>query len=218
MKIVVTGSLGNISEPLAIRLLEKGHAVTVISSDPGRQTAIELVGAAAAIGSVDDPEFLAGAFAEADAVYAMVPPNGRAADQPAYYRRVGRNYARAIQHGVRRVVHLSNWGASLALQASNLPSNFSDTHAVEELLAELPGLALTHLRPTFFFTNYYWFSGMIREAGFLGTNCSGSRRVPFVHPRDIAAAAAQELTAADKCGAPCATSPAMSARSTKWCA
>lgn len=32
MKLIVTGSLGNISAPLIKELVQKGHAVTVISS------------------------------------------------------------------------------------------------------------------------------------------------------------------------------------------
>ena len=34
MKIVITGSLGHISKPLAEELLQNGHTVTVISSNP----------------------------------------------------------------------------------------------------------------------------------------------------------------------------------------
>ena len=45
MKIIITGSLGHISKPLAKELVEKGHAVTVISSNPDKQTAIEAMGA-----------------------------------------------------------------------------------------------------------------------------------------------------------------------------
>jgi len=37
MKIVVTGSLGNISNPLTQELVQKGHSVTVISSNAERQ-------------------------------------------------------------------------------------------------------------------------------------------------------------------------------------
>ena len=33
MKIVLTGSLGNISKPVAHELVKKGHTVTVISSE-----------------------------------------------------------------------------------------------------------------------------------------------------------------------------------------
>ena len=41
MKIIVTGSLGHISRPLAEELLEKGHHVTVVSSNSERQKDIE---------------------------------------------------------------------------------------------------------------------------------------------------------------------------------
>ena len=37
MKIILTGSLGNISKPLTKELVQKGHQVTVISSEPERQ-------------------------------------------------------------------------------------------------------------------------------------------------------------------------------------
>jgi uncharacterized protein YbjT (DUF2867 family) len=52
MKITITGSLGNISKPLTQELVEKGHSVTVISSNPEKQKEIEALGAAAAIGSL----------------------------------------------------------------------------------------------------------------------------------------------------------------------
>ncbi len=191
MKIIVTGSLGNISQPLATALVQQGHAVTVISSKPERQAAIEAMGAAAAIGSVENADFLAATFAGADAVYAMVPPNFAITDSRAYHRRVGRSYAQAIgQAGVRRVVQLSSWGAHLAQGTGGILGS----HDVEEILAELPGIALTHLRPTSFYTNMFSFAGSIKAAGIIGVNYPGSTRVAFVHPLDIAAAAAQELT------------------------
>jgi nucleoside-diphosphate-sugar epimerase len=43
MKVIVTGSLGNISKPLAKELVQKGH--TVISSKPEKQKDIEALGA-----------------------------------------------------------------------------------------------------------------------------------------------------------------------------
>ncbi len=43
MKIVVTGSLGNISKPLTQELIQKGHTVTVISSKAERQKDIEAI-------------------------------------------------------------------------------------------------------------------------------------------------------------------------------
>jgi uncharacterized protein YbjT (DUF2867 family) len=194
MKLIVTGSLGNISQPLTTTLVQQGHAVTVISSQPAKQAAIEALGAHAAIGSLEDVDFLARTFQQADAVYAMVPPNFAAPDLRAYFQRIAYHYAQALQQtGVRRVVQLSSWGAEHAQGTGNILA----PHDAELILAAVPGLALTHLRPTTFYTNYYGFLGlgMIRSAGFLGANCPGSYRSALVHPVDIAAAAAEELTA-----------------------
>ncbi|WP_210521578.1 NAD(P)H-binding protein [Hymenobacter terricola] len=192
MKIIVTGSLGNIGQPLATELVQKGHAVTVISSQPEKQPAIEALGAAAAIGSLEDADFLASTFAGADAVYAMVPPNFAAPDSRAYYRSIGRSYAQAIQQAdIKRVVQLSSWGAHLDKGTGIILGS----HDVEGILNELSGVAITYLRPTSFYTNWYSFVGMIKGAGFMGANYGGEVKVALVHPRDIAAAAAEELTA-----------------------
>jgi uncharacterized protein YbjT (DUF2867 family) len=194
MRIIVTGSLGNISKPLATELVQQGHTVTVISSQPERRAAIEALGATAAIGSFEDADFLAATCAAADALYAMVGGGNREADSRAYFQRIGHNYAQAIQQaGVRRVVQLSSWGA----HRDHGTGGILGSHDLEEIMAAVPGLALTHLRPTSFFTNYYSFAGMIKGAGFMGANCAGNYRVALVHPRDIAAAAAEELTKPD---------------------
>ncbi len=101
--------MGNIGRPLAVDLLRKGHQVTVISSKAEKEKDIENAGAIAAIGSLDDTEFLTETFSGADAVYAMVPPNFAAADARAYYRSIGNSYVAAVKRsGVKHVVHLSS--------------------------------------------------------------------------------------------------------------
>jgi uncharacterized protein YbjT (DUF2867 family) len=72
MKIVVTGSLGHISKPLTIELVEKGHQVTVISSKVEKQKDIEALGATSAIGTMEDVDFLTATFMGADSVYTMI--------------------------------------------------------------------------------------------------------------------------------------------------
>jgi uncharacterized protein YbjT (DUF2867 family) len=191
MKIILTGSLGNIGKPLATELVQKGHTVTVISSKVEKQPEIEALGATAAIGSVDDAEFLAATFMGADAVYLMVPPRSSEPDSRAYHQRIGGNYAQAIQQaGVQRVVQLSSWGA----HRSEGIGGIIGTHDVEEILAKVPGIALTHLRATSFYYNMFSFVGMIKAAGIIGVNYDGNTRVAFVHTLDIASAAADELT------------------------
>ncbi|HEY9197072.1 MAG TPA: NAD(P)H-binding protein [Mucilaginibacter sp.] len=108
MKIIVTGSLGNISLPLTQILVAGGHEVTVISSNPAKQGAIEKLGATAAIGSMSDGGFLANTFQGADAVYAMIPLSFTEPDLGVYMHRIAQNYAAALQStDVKRLVLLS---------------------------------------------------------------------------------------------------------------
>lgn len=192
MKITVTGSLGNISQPLTKTLVQQGHTVTVISSAPEKQKEIEALGATAAIGTLEDVSFLVSAFSGADAVYCMVPPNAYFAgvDPVIYYSQLGNNYAQAIQQtGIRRVVHLSSYGAHLDKGTGPILG----AHYSEGILNKLPGVAVTHIRATYFYYNLYSFTGMIKAAGFIGSNYDGDDRLLMVSPIDIAAAIAEEL-------------------------
>ena len=190
MKIVLTGSLGHIGMPLTTALAQR-HAVTVISSSLERQSEVEALGASAAIGSLEDEDFLAETFRDANAVYCMVPPNYMG--EPglrAYYRRLGENYVYALQKsGVSRVVHLSSFGAELEEGTGNILGS----HDVEGLLNDLPDIALTHMRPTSFYYNLYGFTDMIKAQGMIAANYGGNDSVLMVSPKDIAAAVADEL-------------------------
>lgn len=120
----------------------------------------------------------------------MVPPDFTEPDQVEYYRRIGSNYAQAIQQsGVKRLVHLSSTGAHL----DNGTGFILGSHHTESILNELSDIAITHLRPTYFYTNLYSFVDMIKGLGFIGANYGGDDRIAMVHPRDIATAAAQEI-------------------------
>ncbi|GAB3768837.1 NmrA family NAD(P)-binding protein [Spirosoma horti] len=190
MKIVVTGSLGHIGKPLTELLVQKGHSVTVISSDPQKQATIEALGATAAIGSVDDVDFLVSAFTGADAVHAMIPPTNASPDPIARHKKLGDCLAQAIgQSGVKRVLYVSSYGAQLEKGTGLIVGHY---HA-EKALDALPLEALTHLRATYIYYNMYAYVNMIKSLGFIGTNYGDDDRVVLVSPQDIAAAAAEEL-------------------------
>ena len=190
MKVIVTGSLGNVGRPLTEMLVHKGHTVTVISSSPERQKDIEALGAAAAIGSLQDADFLTSTFTGTDAVFGLVPPNFQVGDVIAYYRSVGENYARAVQQtGVQRLVHLSSWGA----HRDEGTGVILGSHEVEGVLNNLSEVAVTHLRAGSFYPNLYGFIGQIKAQGMISSNYGDDDKVVWVHPRDIAAAAAEEL-------------------------
>ena len=193
MKIVVTGSLGHISKPLALALIQKGHAVTVISSNSERRPAIEALGAVAAIGSLQDAGFLARVFDGADAVYLMIPPSYTGVTNVrAYYGEIGSKYVEAIRAtGVERVVFLSSMGAELDKGTGVVLG----VHDVEGLLDNLSGVRITHLRPGYFYYNLYNYIGQIKGLGFITDSFGGEDRLVLVSPVDIAAAVAEELEA-----------------------
>lgn len=191
MKITVTGSLGNISKPLTQQLIAAGHAVSVISSDSGKITAIEALGAHALIGSVTDEAFLTKAFSGSDVVYTMVPPNYNASDLRQHIGNVGKTYAKAIQQsGVPKVVNLSSIGAHLESGTGPI----AGSHDVEMALNQLDNVAVKHIRAPFFMVNFYNDIEMIKHLGFMGANYNADNRLVMVHPSDIADAVAAEIT------------------------
>jgi uncharacterized protein YbjT (DUF2867 family) len=190
MKITITGSLGNISKPLTETLVKAGHQVTVISSNANRADEIKALGATPAIGQVTDVAFLTDAFKGADAVYTMVPPNFGATDWKNYIAGIGQNYADAITaNGIKKIVHLSSIGAHL----EDGTGPVTGIHRVEEIYNKLDGVAVKHLRPGFFYTNFYANVDMIKHAGIIGSNWGADTTIVMVHPNDIAVAAAEEL-------------------------
>ena len=194
MKIVVTGSLGHISKPLTQELVQKGHSVTVVSSKADKQQEIEALGAAAAIGSVEDVDFLTPTFTGADAVYTMVPPANyfdHNLDLTVYCHNIGNNFANAIRaSGVKRAVHLSSIGAHMEKDSGIILAH----HDVEVILNKLEDVAVTFMRPTSFYYNLYGYVHMIKNAGFIAANYGAGDLIPWVSPIDIAAAVAEELT------------------------
>lgn len=190
MKIAIGGSLGNIGKPLTQKLVGEGHEVTVISSRAERKHEIEALGAKAAIGLVNDAEFLTNTLKGADAVFAMTPPNLGGSNVVANTVNAGRAYASAIQSsGIKRVVMLSSIGAHLP--DGNGP--IKAIHQIEKIYDQLDA-SVTYLRAGYFYINFYHDIPMIVKAGIEGSNFSATTRMPMVDPEDIALIAASELT------------------------
>lgn len=190
MKIIITGSLGNISKPLTSALVQQGHAITVISSKPEKQKEIEALGAAAAIGSLEDVKFLTATFDGADAVYCMTPPNYAEVDMVTYYRRVAANYIQAIQQSaVKRVIYLSSYGAHLEKGTGIILGS----HKAEAMFNELNAVDITHMRPAYFYYNFNGFLSMIKKTGMMMANYGAEDKIVMVSPEDIAVAVAEEI-------------------------
>ncbi|SFF02732.1 Uncharacterized conserved protein YbjT, contains NAD(P)-binding and DUF2867 domains [Chitinophaga sp. CF118] len=191
MKITLTGSIGNISKPLAKLLISNGHQVTIISSNQDKTAEIEALGAKAVIGSITDVAFLTTAFSGADVVYTMIPPNfGVTGSYREYMGSIGKNYAEAIRKsGVKRVVNLSSMGARKALEIET----FAGAYDVENILNALEGVSVKQICAPYFYFNFYNNIGMIKNQGFLGANYASNTRMLMVHPEDISTAIAEEI-------------------------
>lgn len=192
MKYVITGGAGNISKPLSEKLLAAGHEVTVVGRNAEHLKLLTDKGANAAIGSVEDVAFLKTAFAGADAVYTMIPPQYAAADLEAF-RHLAANYAEAIRDAqVNYVVNLSSVGAHMAQGAGPV----SGLYRAEEELNKLTGVNILHLRPCYFFTNLLANLDMVKGMNIIGGNMADAdTKLGLSHPADIAEAAAEALLA-----------------------
>jgi uncharacterized protein YbjT (DUF2867 family) len=196
MKIVVTGSLGHIGKPLTKELVEKGHSVTVISSKAEREKDIEALGAAPAIGTMEDADFLTATFKGADIVYIMEALGyGSFFDQNldimAAVTRIGNNYKQAVyKSGAKHVVHLSSIGAHTNKGNGILAFHYN----VENILKQLPDdVSIKFMRPVGFYYNMFAFIQTIKKQGAIISNYGGDEKEPWVSPLDIAAVISEEM-------------------------
>jgi len=198
MKIIVTGSLGYVGKPVAEELIAKGHSVTVISSNAGKQKDIEAMGAKAAIGTMDDADFLTETFTGADAVYCMLALHGSFADPDnsaskiiAQAEAVTNNYVEAIERsGVKRVVYLSSIGADMKKDSGLIIIH----HNAENILSKLPAdVNISFMRPSGFYKNLFAFVPSIKSQGIIAASYGGEDINIFVSDIDIADAIVEEL-------------------------
>lgn len=191
MKYIITGSLGNISKPLTEKLVAAGHEVTVITSSENRKSEIESLGAKAAIGSVEDAEFVKKAFHGADAVYLMIPPKFTVTDWLGHQKAVSHNYTNALTaNGIKNVVVLSSVGAHMGTGAGPVDG----LAYLETVIKELPSVNAKFLRPSYFLTNLFQQAGMIKHGGIMGSMQPADHKLVLTHPSDIAEIAFEELS------------------------
>jgi nucleoside-diphosphate-sugar epimerase len=197
MKIVLTGSLGRIGKPLTQSLVKNGHSVTVISSKAERQKEIETLGAKAAIGSMQDVDFLSKTFKNADVVYLMIAWDAighvfdKDIDFPTEFSKIAGKYKQAIAHsGVKKVVYLSSIGA----HTNGGIGSLSIYNVVENIMNQLPAdVSIKFMRPVAFYSNIFRFMGNIKTDGAIIQSYGGDKKEPWVSPVDIADTIAEEM-------------------------
>lgn len=190
MKYVITGSIGNISKPITEKLVKAGNDVIVITSKKDNAAAIEAMGAKAAVGSVEDGDFIRNIFAGADAVYLMIPPKWSVTDWLNYLRTVADNYVAAVKSNkVKNVVQLSSIGAHMRKGAGPVDG----LGYLEEQLEKIKNINILMLRPSYFFNNLFGQADMVKSAGIFGANHGGDEKLVLVDTNEIAAVAGDAL-------------------------
>jgi uncharacterized protein YbjT (DUF2867 family) len=189
--IVVTTPTGAIGGRVLHGLLDRGAPVRVIVRDPARLPSQVLDRVDVVPGSHRDHAVVTRAFAGAETVFWLVPPDYRTHDVDASYVDFTRPAAEALsRQGVRRVVAVSvlGRGSALADQAGLVSASL----AMRELIAKT-GVGLRALALPSFMTNLLGQVAAIKSTGAFFDVLSADRRLPTVATRDVAEVAVELL-------------------------
>src|SRR6516165_10837929 len=132
--IVVTGATGRTGRRVTEALRAKGETVRVVGRDSKKLAALAALGAEPFVGDVEDVQSLTAAFADAAAVYLVLPEELLQEDLRAHQERVSDCYVTAITKvGVPFVVSLSSIGA----QHANGTGPIVGLHNLERKLSQI---------------------------------------------------------------------------------
>jgi uncharacterized protein YbjT (DUF2867 family) len=194
---VVTGATGNTGRVVAKRLLAAGEKVRVIGRSAERLQPLAAAGAEPFVADVNDATALAKAFAGANAVYLMIPPNLASKDPRADQEKISNAVVKALQQsGVKYAVALSSVGAD----KNDKTGPVVGLHQFEEKLNSIPGLNVLHLRAGYFMENTLGQAGAIKGFGMTATPLRADLKLPMIASRDIGEAAAAALLKLDFTG------------------
>ena len=188
MSIVINTPNSNIGRALAMRLLDAGERITVLSRDKNKIDELLRREARVIEGSFENPALLAEALEGSESLFWLTPPPAR----PDYYdwaiRCANQAAASAKKAGVRRAVVLSSAGAHSGPGTGPVGPAREMENAFE---AALP--AVVSLRPGIFMENFLQSTDMIAKAGQIFLPIPGGKRWPLVATADIADKAAAWL-------------------------
>lgn len=190
--IVITAPTGRIGGRLLEILLDeapaRGEALRVIVRDPGKLPGPVRARADVITGSHADPEVVDRAFAGADAVFWLVPPDPQASSLDTAYLGFTRAAAEAFTaHAVGHVVGVSalGRGTPVAGRAGHVTASL----AMDDLIAST-GVAYRGLTNPTFMDNLLRQVASIRDDGVFTDTVAADRVAPAAATGDIAAAAA----------------------------
>jgi uncharacterized protein YbjT (DUF2867 family) len=189
--IVITSPTSNIGRQVLQHILDSREPIRVIARDPSRlapgvSERVEVVQ-----GSHGDIDIVQRAFANADAVFWLVPPNPQAKSVEASFLDFTRPACDAFRsEGVKRVVGVSaiGRGTTMAQNAGYVTASLK----MDDLIAST-GVSYRALTMPSFMDNILRQVEPIKNQGMFFSPLSGDRKLPTCATRDIAAVAAKWL-------------------------
>ena len=189
--IVVTTPTGLIGRQVLENVLDRGEPIRVIARDPSRLPSKTRERVEVVQGSHGDIDVVNQAFAGADAVFWLVPPDPHAESVEAAYVDFARPAAAALKsQGVKRVVGVSALGRGTA--AARNAGYVTASLKMDDLIA-ITGVSYRALTMPSFMDNILRQVGAIKSQGIFFSPISGDRKLPSTATRDIAGVAAKLL-------------------------
>lgn len=189
--IVVTAPTGQIGHQVLQHLLNSGEPVRVIARDPSRLLSQARERVEIMQGSHGDADVVSQAFAGADAVFWMAPPDFSSKSVEAAYVDFTQPACDAFKsHGVRRVVGISALGRGTPVAGNAGPATAS--LAMDDLIVST-GVSYRALLMPSFMDNILRQAEPIKSQGMFFSPIAGDRKFPTCATRDVAAVAAKLL-------------------------
>ncbi len=189
--IVITTPTGSIGRQVLENILDGGQPIRVIARDPSGLPRQVLDRVEVVEGSHGNIDVVNKAFAGADSVFWLCPPNPRAESVEAAYVDFTRPAADAIRSkGIKRVVAISalGRGTAMARNAGYVTASLK----MDDLIAST-GVSLRELTMPSFMDNILRQVEPIKSRGMFFSPIAGDRKLPTCATRDIAAVAAKLL-------------------------
>jgi uncharacterized protein YbjT (DUF2867 family) len=191
---VILGATGHTGSVVANELLAKKKKVRVVGRDSKRLAAFTGRGAEAVTANITDEKTLNRAFAGAQAVYIVIPPDMATDDYRGFQSHASDAVARALEkQEVKHAVVLSSFGADKADKTGPI----AGLHELETRLNQIKGLNAVYLRAGYFMENTLPQVSVIKSLGVMSSPVDAEIKLPMIATRDIGAAAAEALLKLD---------------------
>ena len=177
--ILVTGATGTVGREVVAQLLVAGEKVRALARNPSKAQLDEQVELVA--GDLNRPETLAKAVEGVECIFSLALGPQLATQEASLVQA-------AKKAGARHIVKLS--GLRPGGEARSVLATW---HQASERAIQNMGIAWTFVQPGAFMSNALYWRDSIKGQGKVFSNY-GDGKLPYIHPRDIAAVAVRALT------------------------